>query len=47
MEIEIVIPKALWEQLNAEALQRNTSAEDFIATAIKNFIERNDNNHAK
>lgn len=40
MEFTVSISKSLWEQLQAEALKRGTTAEELTAVSIKNYTER-------
>lgn len=47
MELDIKIPKRLWELLIEEAERRNTTEEKIISAAIIKYIERNGKSNAK
>ena len=44
MKEEVFIPSPLAEQLEEAAAEQGVTADDFAENAIRNFINRSDNN---
>ena len=44
MKEEVFIPSPLAEQLEAAAAEQGVTADEFAEIAIRNFINRSDNN---